>query len=419
MKASRTSIARSRRVRAALFGVALMTGILAPAPSARAQTSCTISWDGQISDAWFDVRVNDPGNPDDDVYNWSPERWPNGTDDVCFPSGAVASTRSVDRNTPDIRSFAISQGASLSVTDTQLIARENSTNAGILNMSGNVPLTINDSNSADGGEGLANTGTINFTPGGPAGLRAIVAELFTNQGIVNVDHPQASIQRSGTGLSMAAIHRNQGTIDISPGNALRSIFSNFINDTGGVITGGGTMNMGEGRFEAAGNSQIVAGTDVNMTNSVFAGTADSTATGNVDIYGNFQGGGPSTLEGTVPAGITLDVDEVTLQSPAVTSTVNAGRINLNGAGSQLQVLPNDNDMASTSKLTNAPTGIIEFTADDPSGHHRVAIHHRIPREPGHPAGERPGGELPASRRDEYAAEACQHRNDHDLCGQRS
>ena len=113
------------------------------------------------------------------------------------------------------------------------------------------------------------------------------------------------------------------------------------------------MNMDQNRFEAAGGSQIAVGTDVNMTNSVFAGATGSTATGNVDIVGAFSGGGPSVLEGTVPAGITLDVEPaVTLQSPAVETTVNAGRININGSGSQLQVLPNDVGTDSTSKLTN-------------------------------------------------------------------
>ena len=69
----------------------------------------------------------------------------------------------------------------------------------------------------------------------------------------------------------------------------------------------------------------------------------------------------------MPSGITLDVEQdVTLRSPAVTTTVNAGRINLNGNGSQLQVLPNDVGTNSTSKLTNGPTGTIEFTADNPS-----------------------------------------------------
>ena len=120
------------------------------------------------------------------------------------------------------------------------------------------------------------------------------------------------------------------------------------------------MNMDQARFEAAANSQIAADTDVNMTNSVFAGTPGSTATGDVDIVGAFAGGGPSTLEGTVPAGITLDVEGTTLNAPPVTATVNAGTINLSGNGAELKVLPNDPDLNSTSRLTN--TGTIEFTS---------------------------------------------------------
>ncbi len=343
--------------RTGLFMLTVLA-VLAAAPAAA--NACTITWDGQVSDAWFEVQVNGPGTGDD-VYNWSPERWPTGTDDVCIPAGPAIqpTTRQVDQNTPTMRSLTISLGASLTVSATQVLISENSSNAGTLNMSGPLPLTINDGNSGDGAEGLTNTGTINFTNQGAANgqLATIVADLFTNQGTVNVNDPEASIQRSGAAL-LNAVHSNQSTINISSGNALRSIFSNFIN--AGTITGGGSMNMDQGRFEAASGSSIGAGTDVNMTNSIFAAAPGSTATGNVDIYGAFNGGGPSVLEGTVPAGITLDVEPgVTLQSPAVTTTVNAGRININGDGAQLQVLPNDVGTNSTSRLTN--TGTIEFT----------------------------------------------------------
>ncbi len=68
----------------------------------------------------------------------------------------------------------------------------------------------------------------------------------------------------------------------------------------------------------------------------------------------------------MPAGITLDVEpQVTLQSPPNDATVNAGRININGNGAQLQVLPNDTGENSTSKLTN--TGTIEFTGGASDG----------------------------------------------------
>lgn len=70
------------------------------------------------------------------------------------------------------------------------------------------------------------------------------------------------------------------------------------------------------------------GTDVNSRISTIAGTAGATSTGNIDVAGgNLAGGGPSTLEGTLPAGITLDLDSSTLIAPPVPTTVNAGRIN--------------------------------------------------------------------------------------------
>ena len=359
----------SRPKRAVLTVVFGALFVVASAPVAQAQgPACTITWDGQAGNRWFDINTQGNGDPNDDVYSWSPERYPTNTDHACLPSGANVNTDQVTLNTPTVSSFTISSGASLTVTQVQVLASENSFNAGTLNMSGPVPLTINDGNSGDGGQGLINTatGTINFTSQGPANgqLALIVGELFTNQGTVNVNDPEAGIQRSGGGLSLDAVHSNQGTINISAGNALRSIFSNFINT--GAITGAGSMNMDQDRFEAASGGSIAAATDVNMTNSIFAGAPGSTGTGNVDIVGAFGGGGPSTLEGTVPAGIVLDVEQaVTLRAPAVTTTVNAGRINLNGNGSQLQVLPNDVNTNSTSKLTNAPGGTIEFTADNP------------------------------------------------------
>ncbi len=356
--------------RAKRAGLAVVLGalfVVAAVPAAQAQgPACTITWDGQAGNRWFDMIPNGAG-PEDDVYSWSPERYPTNTDHACFPSGANANTTQVTTNTPSVSSFTISSGASLTVTDVQVLASENSFNAGTLNMSGPVPLTVHDANSGDGGEGLTNTatGTINFTSQGAANgqLAIIVGELFTNQGTVNVNDPEASIQRAGVGFSVDAVHSNQGTINISAGNALRSLSSNVVN--GGAISGAGSMNMNQGRFEAASGGSIAAATDVNMTNSIFAGAPGSTGTGNVDLVGPFAGQGPSTLEGTVPAGITLDVDQTTLIAPAVTTTVNAGKININGSGSQLQVLPNDVGTNSTSKLTNGPTGTIEFTADSP------------------------------------------------------
>ena len=357
---------RSRAMRA---GLLVVVGILWGS-TAQAQAHCTITWDQQLSSKWFDIDINDPGNADDDVYNWTPERYPTGTDHACFPAGSVANTDQVTTNTPTVGDFTISAGASLSVTDVQVIVAEDSLNAGTLNMSGNAagnaafPLTLNDGSLANGGEQLTNTGTINFVPFPTNSLQRIHGDLL-NQGTINVNDPDASIQAAGAGSPDAALQTNQGTIAISSGNALRSIFSNFINSTGGVISGAGSMNMDQARFEAAANSQIQSPVDVNITNGVIAGPAGSTATGNIDVVGPFAGQGPSTLEGTVPAGITLDVDQATLRSPAVTTTVNAGRINLNGDGAQLQVLPNDTGTNSTSKLTN--TGTIEYSSAAPAG----------------------------------------------------
>ena len=41
-----------------------------------------------------------------------------------------------------------------------------------------------------------------------------------NQGTINVDDPDASIQRAEAGFPDQAVQVNQGTVDISAGNAL-------------------------------------------------------------------------------------------------------------------------------------------------------------------------------------------------------
>lgn len=346
-------------MRVATFAATLaVMAVLAPAAQA-----CTISWDGGAgTDRWFEVIDPSPA-PGDEIYNWSPERYPTVSDDVCFPAGSVASTRQVTQNTPDVRSFTISAGASLTVDNVQIIVRENSVNNGTLRMAGAVPMTISDGNPADH-EGLTNNGTINFPALAGNGLQALLGDLV-NHGTISVNDPDASIQAASPAAPAKGDHTNRGTIDISAGNSLRILSSNFVNGSGGVITGNGSMNMFESRFEAGSGSRIVSPVDVNMTTGVFAGAPGSTATGNVDIFGAFNGGGPSVLEGTVPAGIVLDVEpQVTLQSPPADTTVNAGRINLNGNSSQLQVLPNDTEN-STSRLTN--TGTIEFTAGASDG----------------------------------------------------
>ncbi len=235
---------------AAFIGTLVVCAVAAPAAQA-----CTITWDGQLGDRWFEMQPNGPG-AGDDVYNWSPERYPTLTDDACFPSGAVASTRQVTQNTPDVRSLTISAGATLTVDNVQMIVRENSVNDGTLNMAGPVPMTVSDGDPADH-EALTNNGTLNFPALTGNGLQVIAGGL-TNNGTINVDDPDASIQRGAAGSPDKGNHANQGTINISAGNSLRILSSNFVNGPSGVITGAGTMNMAESRFEAGSGSQIVA-----------------------------------------------------------------------------------------------------------------------------------------------------------------
>ncbi len=199
-----------------LIGLSVLaTAVVAPA----AAQACTITWDGGAgTDRWFEIQPNGPA-PGDDVYNWTPERYPTQTDDACFPAGAVASTRQVTQNTPDVRSFTISAGATLTVDNVQMIVRENSVNDGTLNMAGAVPMTISDGDPADHESADEHRARSTSRRSPATACRSSRATCSTRE---------RSTSMTLTRASSAAIPpprpgrpTNQGTINISAGNALR------------------------------------------------------------------------------------------------------------------------------------------------------------------------------------------------------
>lgn len=341
-----------------LVGLGGLVGLTLLADPAAAQVGCTITWDGQLGDDWMSLQPFGPG-PEDDVTNWTPNRLPSSTDHACLPSGSTAVLR--NNNSAIVLRYTISAGASLTVDGNLggggLEAREDSSNAGTLSVTGPRTLSFYDGD-PNNSEGLTNTGTLRFPTGGAAGFRFLTGDL-TNDGLIDVDYAEVSFQNPGIGGGPARVtQENRGTVDVSTGNVLRLLNSTFVHGPSSVIQGGGTVNTGNVRFEVSGNASITGGTDVNLgTSSVLAGTAGSTATGNVD----FPPGTTARIEGTVPAGITVDVDaapsfatEVRFETADVT---NAGRINLNGGGASLNVIPNATP--ATNELIN--TGTIEFT----------------------------------------------------------
>lgn len=349
----------TKGLRVALAAAGLLAVLALGAPNGQTQGPCTISWDGSLgaNKEWAALSPNGPG-PEDDITNWSPERIPNANDHACLPAGADAT---ITNSAADVGHYTIGAGATVTLNDNGangIHAQEDSLNAGTINFAGQSRLNHNNGDASDG-EGLTNTGTINFLAGGSAGFRMITSD-FTNQGTVNVNHPEASIQRQDVGGAVpVGTHVNQGTIAIGSGGALRILNANFTHGTGSVINGAGTMNAGNTRFQVSGNASIAAGTDVNIGDgATLVGTAGAAATGNIDVAGQ----NTARLEGTVPSGIAVDVDGSLQAAPA--DTANAGTIRLNGPGSKLQILPNDG-VNSTSKLTN--TGTIQYTAGGADG----------------------------------------------------
>lgn len=348
---------------AAIIGSALLLAAMLAlaAPAAQAQgPGCTISWDGSLGgdNRWSALSPMGPG-PEDDITNWSPERLPNNSDHACLPAGAVAR---IDGEVAGVGGFTIAAGGTLNLVgnglgSNSLAVRRDSFNAGTINFTAG-PSSIASAD-CDGGpdsETLTNTGTINFEPGGVAGFRGLYGSLI-NQGTINVDHPEATIERVGIGCEPAGVtHTNQGTIDVSSGNALRVLHSQpFTHGQGSVITGGGTVNFSSGRMEISGNAQIAAPTDFNIGGSVtIAGTAGSAATGNLDIL---TGGTNQQLEGTVPAGIVIDIDSGYL-STVTGNVTNAGTININGPSATLEKAPDDPTNPTTALIN---TGTIRFT----------------------------------------------------------
>ena len=364
---------KTRACLLALLG-ALAALALAPATGHAQAPDCTITWDGQLGDnTWHSVNPGSSGGSDDDITNWTDEdtvpgdRLPNSGDTVCITSGTPVIQ---DGGAAFSDSYFIGAGATLTLNGasppvganpvgTNLHADKDSTNAGTINIIGPSGVEHADGDTGPDAEGLTNTGTINFAAGGSAGLRAIFGNLL-NQGTINVNHPDASIQKFAFGGEPPGVaHTNQGTINISAGNALRVLDSApFIHGNGSVITGGGTMNFGAGRFEVSGNSQIGASTDVNMNASATVAGVASTATGNIDIPAFGGAGVAQVLEGTVPAGITIDIDGAFVNTPPGDVT-NAGRININGDNATLNKAYND-PTNPTTQLIN--TGTIAFTS---------------------------------------------------------
>jgi hypothetical protein len=345
--------------------VAMAGGLAVGASSASAQGPvCTITWDGVDPGDWNFLDPGPTGSPADDITHWTPNRIPDNTDTVCINSGTVVIGGIVG---PGISwnsdSYHIGAGATVTIigntgSSINLHADANSTNAGTINFTTG-PAWIDHADNAGGGdpaEGLTNTGTINIQSGGAAGLRMIQGNL-TNQGTINVDHPDASVQRVGIGGEPSTVaHVNQGTIDISPGNALRVLHSGpFTHGQGSVINGGGTMNFSSGEMDVSGNAQIAAGTDVNFAgHSTLDGTAGAAATGNIDFVVDTIN---QFIQGTIPAGITVDIDGTFVSTPPGNVT-NAGTIRINGQNAVLHKA-HDDIANPTTDLIN--TGTIEFT----------------------------------------------------------
>ncbi len=235
------------------------------------------------------------------------------------------------------------------------------TNAGRINLNGpDASLWTENGNPADT-ETLVNTGTISIPDVG-GGTSPYLAGDLVNEGTISVARPDATFQ-SGAENRRPTL-TNRGTLTVAAGGAQRVLNAVLVQDTGGTISGSGTVNVVniDGRLRLAGGA-IESGADVNVVHAVLEGVAGSGATGNVDVAG-----GDSTLSGPVTAGMTVDIDSVPGNAAGLIApdgATNEGTITLNGPSAVLAAA--DGDAADAETLTNASTGTIAFPAGGPAG----------------------------------------------------
>jgi hypothetical protein len=306
--------------------IALGTG------DASALGPCTITWVGDVDGDW---KTNAAGNT-----NWSTDALPAAGDTVCLPAASVVTV--VGGAT--VKELSVAATASLTVRDSLTVTSE-AVSAGtiVLDGPGSDPtLKVADGNDATA-ETFTNSGTLR-TQGRDGGSFIVVGDVV-NTGQITAHHGAFYLNRFGQ-ENRAYTSSSSGTITIDDDATL--VAANALTVTGGTVATAGAF-----RVEAGGTLRVTGA-------STFSGANAPTVMGNGLL--EFQTAGATTgklataggarLAGTVPAGVTLTVQD-TLTAPA--DAANAGTIVLDGPGSDPQLRVTDGSDATAETFTNSGT----------------------------------------------------------------
>ena len=319
------------------------TTVATVAPGVSRAAGCTITWVGDVDGAWT---TSGGGNT-----NWTEDRLPNASDQVCIDSGTVSLVSDVQ-----ISQYSIASGASLSVVGARLRATQDSTNAGTVTLSGANARLQTENGVAGDIETLTNTGTITST--GSGGQQGIAGDLV-NAGTLTVGHELVTLAAFSDGRPPTLT--NTGQLTVQTGARLLAGAATVRQGANGIISGPGTLDVDtSGRLEIAGGA-IAASADVNaiggsgnccgnFPGAQLAFVGASGATGTVGVSSGL--GGRHAVSGDVPAGFTVELESSGVLV-ANQSWTNAGTILLSGSGAQL--LTENGVATDVETLTNTGT----------------------------------------------------------------
>ncbi len=213
-----------------------------------------------------------------------------------------------------------------------LAATADWTNAGTIRLSGSNTAVFTENGVNTDVETLTNTGTIITTGAGDA--RTLSGNLF-NSGTISVRHPATVFPRAD-GNRQAEL-TNSGALGATAGNRLALPGTTLRLNSGGTVTGPGTIDVDTGgRLEVAGGT-IDPSADLNAAGGTgnCCGNAPGAQlallspdlTGEIGVTTSL--GGTHALTGDIPAGLTLDVSSRLVGSGALT---NAGTVRFTSGG---------------------------------------------------------------------------------------
>jgi hypothetical protein len=336
---------RARTIIAAGLALAAFLALAAWSPTARA-SGCTNTFKNTAGGSWFTAG------------NWSKEKVPSSTEEVCITEPGTYAVEMAQGPTVTVKTLTVG-GAS----GTQTLAVE-STSAANANLTTSEGLAIGAhgvvtmTNSADGDQNnvtlagpITNAGTLASEKGNGAGGTRSIEGNFTNKGTFTVNK---NTEFDGAADTLT----NEGAINLAEAITLK------VSDKSGVINGTG------GKIAATGSADVVVmGEKTSFAEG--AGTTSGTLPVIVDASAlKYEGAGASviairgasTLAGNLSSGQSLQIQSTSGENAHVTaakSFSSAGSIALTNAADGDQ----NNAMLTIAKgetLTNSGTLASEF-----------------------------------------------------------